>query len=305
MIDRQSLFVSGVLHLVVVVVLFLGLPLFKKNTPPSRIISVSMVPISELTQSPQKAQKKVPRLSPYKKPTYKVGKPIVAEKKKITPPKPSAVPETPQPKPEENKKSLPDKIVPSNKPVPLKHPETAPSLKAPTPAIEKPQKIKEKVFESTQQQAIKKIEEKQSKPSHDTFESVLQSLQDFEKKTDTTKDEMDPRAFDADLISTKISLSELDALRQQLQHCWLVPPTVMGERDLIVEVMIDLDVRGNVTQMKVLNEKAGQKFSFFREAVQSVRQALRAPECTPLRVPLDKYHQWKKCVLRFSPRGID
>ena len=142
------------------------------------------------------------------------------------------------------------------------------------------------------------------KKSSDPFESILQSVQHFEAEASPQQKTTDERAFDSDLISSKISMSELDALRQQLQQCWLVPPSVMAEKDIIIEAAIDLDVRGMVTDIKILNQKDSQKFRSFREAVQSVRQALRAPQCSPLKLPADKHHQWKKCVLRFSPRGI-
>ncbi|MDC0349375.1 hypothetical protein OAN21_03105, partial [Alphaproteobacteria bacterium] len=147
----------------------------------------------------------------------------------------------------------------------------------------------------------KTLEDKKSK---DSFDSVLQSVQEFEKDRIVDQKTNDPRAFETDLISSKISLSELDKLRQQLQQCWLVPPNVMEDKDLIVETAIDVDIHGMVTSIKILNQREGQRFRSFKSAVQSVKQALKSPECSPLKLPLDKHHQWKRCVLRFSPKGI-
>ena len=278
MIDRQSFFISAVLHFLLLALLLIGMPSIRKEVSPTRLISVSMVPIDSITQSPQRAQKKIPPLSSYKKPTYKMGKPLTKKEPVI-----KAVP-------------VPVKTNSSSeKIVALKSPKIESEI--PKKTIEEKRVLKETDLEQKSSPAPKN--------SPDPFDSVLQSVQQFEKPTDLQKKSSDPRAFDTDLISNKISVSELDALRQQLQQCWLVPPTVMSEKDLIVEAAIDLDIRGMVTDIKILNLKDGQKFRSFREAVQSVRQALRAPECSPLKLPADKYHQWKKCVLRFSPRGIE
>lgn len=276
MIDRQSFLISGGLHLVCILVLLIGLPSFRKEMVPTRVIAVSMVPIDSITQSPQRVQKKVPPLSTYKKPTYKLGKPLVQKKAPVAKPAPV----------EKKIETAPVKAIPlkPSKPVPEKASKVLKSeTPSTTPNIEKPPVVKK---------------------NQDPFESVLQSVQQFETEPNPQQKITDERAFDADLISSKISISELDALRQQLQQCWLVPPSVMAEKDIIVEAAVDLDVRGMVTEIKILNQKDAQKFRSFREAVQSVRQALRAPECSPLKLPADKYHHWKKCVLRFSPKGI-
>lgn len=275
MIDRQSFLISGGFHLLLILVLLVGLPTFKKEIPPSRVIAVSMVPIDSITQSPQRIQKKLPSLSEYKKPTYKVGKPIVA--------------------PVVQKKIIEEKPVPLS-PKPARSKTPSPVMEKTPISEDKPKKISE----------ISRTETpKAEKKSSDPFESVLQSVQQFEtSSTPSEHKTTDPRAFEADLISSKISLSELDALRQQLKRCWLVPPAVLSEKEMTIEAEVDIDSRGYVTNLHILNQKDAQKFRSFREGVQSVRQALKAPECSPLKLPADKHYLWKKCILRFSPRGI-
>jgi superfamily II DNA helicase RecQ len=161
--------------------------------------------------------------------------------------------------------------------------------------------LKKNKTEKLSSSSPKILEEKKSK---DPFDSVLQSVQELEKDRSLDQKTKDPRAFETDLISNKISLSELDILRQQLQQCWLVPPNVMEDTDLTVETAIDVNIHGMVTSIKILNQREGQKFRSFQAAVQSVKQALKSPGCSPLKLPLDKHHQWKRCVLRFSPKGI-
>ncbi|UNM06623.1 MAG: hypothetical protein H6925_02850 [Holosporaceae bacterium] len=178
-----------------------------------------------------------------------------------------------------------------------KQPERVPLKKSSTstPEKEKAVPLPEKKVQSSSDQT-----KESPKKQQDHFEDVLKTVETLaEEKGKPKKD-----SFDSDLISDKISLSELDALRQQIQGCWLVPPGVLAERDLMIEVGIHLDAQAHIQKIKILNGAPSRKSAVFKVAVQSIRQALKAPECTPLRVPLDKYASWKYCVLRFSPRGI-
>ena len=200
-------------------------------------------------------------------------------------------------------RALPVKVVPIGKltqsPPSQKKPKAVQKKKiAPPPATPKqamPSKLNLKVPEK---ESLKK---KTAAPKMDKdFNDVLKAVE-----TDTGKDKPHVKeSFDTDLISDKLSVSELDALRQQIQGCWLLPPGVLSEKDLLIEVGVDLDTMGRIQKINVLTKPPPQKQIIFRVAVDSIRQALKAPECTPLRVPGDKYHMWKHCVLRFSPQGI-
>ncbi len=239
--SQWSFFSSLLLHVVVGLLFFVGMPTSKPAPVPLRPLPVKLVPIGVLTQSPKKT---APQKTKIKKQLESVPKkkPII-----LTPPKEKAAP-----LPEKKAKSVSDQI-------------------------KEPQKKQQ-----------------------DHFQDVLKTVENLaEEKGKPIKD-----SFDSDLISDKISLSELDALRQQIQGCWLVPPGVLAERNLMIEVGIHLDAQAHIQKIKILNGAPSQKAAVFKVAVQSIRQALKAPECTPLRVPLDKYPKWKYCVLRFSPRGI-
>lgn len=210
-------------------------------------------------------------------------------------------------------RSLPVQLVPlgvitaSPKPAAVLK-ETAP---APAPPKIKPPKapLKKEVSKParaplplpTAKPTVLKKETSPKKPTQtDAFEDLLKDVSNLkdDHKTDTKK------GFDSDLISNKISISELDALRQQIQGCWVVPPSMLSEKNLLVEVGVHLTAEGMVESLKILNGPPPQKGPIFQVAVHSIRQALKAPACTPLRVPKGKYEQWKYCVLRFQPQGV-
>ena len=138
-----------------------------------------------------------------------------------------------------------------------------------------------------------------SQAEGDAFDKLLEDVSSL-KDTKTSK----AKGFESDLISNKLSLSELDALRQQIQKCWVIPPSMLSEKNILVEVGVHLDPKGFIQSLKILNRSPPLKGPIFQVAVQSIRQAMKAPECTPLRMPKGKHDQWKYCVLRFQPRGV-
>ena len=239
--DRWALLSSLMLHGLICILIFIGLPQSPPPImPPIRALPIKLVPVGTLTQSPKRAAIKHTKL-----------------KKKDTP------------------RPLKKKAVSAIKPAPQSaknEPEIKPQ------AIEKPTK----------------------KVSKEAFDDVLGAVEDLPDE----KGRAPKNAFDSDLISDKISLSELDALRQQIQRCWLVPPGVMTEKDLMVEVGVHLNVEAHVQKIIILNTPPPQKKAVFDVAAQSIHQALRAPECTPLKLPKDKYTMWKYCVLRFRAQGV-
>ena len=44
--------------------------------------------------------------------------------------------------------------------------------------------------------------------------------------------------------------------------------------------------------------------SFFRAAAESALRAVKNPNCSPLKVPLDKYDEWKTMTLTFNPKDL-
>ncbi len=261
--DRRALLFSLILHGSLILALFLKMPSSPRKLEFPKSIPVSIVPIGQITQSP-----KAPPLNPEKKPEYKAPP---KEKKEVKKPEVK--------KPKILEKSLLEKVkslIPKKEVVPEKPKEP---LKKATPKAEK------------------KIEKKE-----DMFGSILDSVKEFKK--DTPKTDMLPSLnFNAANISDKLSMSELDALRQQLRSAWYIPVGV-AEENTTVEVRVEIGPDAHVKKVTVLNEAEGAKKQFFQPAVDSVKQALFSPDCTPLKLPKDRYDEWKVSIFVFSPKGI-
>jgi hypothetical protein len=261
--DHRAILLSLALHLSLILALFLKMPSSPRKLEFPKSIPVSIVPIGQITQSP-----KAPPLSAEKKPEYKVPP---KEKEEIK-------------KPEIKKPKIPEKTF-------LEKVKNLVPKKELTP--EKPKESPKKVTPK----AEKKIEKKE-----DLFGSILDSVKDFKKEAPKT-DAPPSLNFDAANIADKLSMSELDALRQQLRSAWYIPVGV-AEENTTIEVRVEIGPDARVKKVTVLNEAEGAKKKFFQVAVDSVKQALLSPECIPLKLPKDRYDEWKVSIFVFSPKGI-
>ena len=104
-------------------------------------------------------------------------------------------------------------------------------------------------------------------------------------------------------LGSQLTASEMDLLREQLYHCWNVPPAAREAKDLVVEVRVSVNADGTVRQANIVDQgRLGDPL--YRAAAESARRAFFNPHCTPLRVPQGKYEVWKDLVVDFSPKDV-
>lgn len=272
MIDRHSLFVSAGIHLCALILILLPWSFTKNEWEISKPIPVRIVSIGALTQSP----------SPISKKEFNRFKEITTTEKPKS---------TTAPIPEKTFKDIKKRA--SKVAVKIKSTKQEAQEKIPVAASTPtaPQKKQDMPTQSVQTQ------------KEAAFQSVLKSLQHNIENTSINKS-TDPHAFEADNISDHLSISELDALRQQIQECWYVQQSIWEDHQIVVEAIVEIDPERKVSNITIKNPPMGFNRAAFQAAADSVKQALRAPECTPLALPPDKYHQWKKAKFIFSPKGV-
>jgi len=277
---KNAFITSGALHIVILVIAAIGIPFLAKDEPLIITpISIELVDIADITQTNRRAPPKP-------------EKPIEIERpqppQKIEP-KPQPIPEPPAPEPEpviEDVKEQPPE------PEPIIEPKK--ETPKPKPKPKEPEKPKE-----------------QPKPKENAFDSLLKDL---------TPDEADPAQPTPDKtvedviedtaggqianLSDKLSISELDAFKYQLEPCWNVPAGAKFAENLAVEVRVTLLRDGTVNKASVLNRARYNSDSSFRAAADSALRALRNPRCSPLRLPPEKYDQWKSIVINFDPKNM-
>jgi hypothetical protein len=300
MLERRGYIASGILHLGLVLMFILGLPsFFRHHLPEETPLVVQLVKIGPETRATQVA----------KTPPTPEAKPEVAED--VPPPKPEPpAPEPPkiEPKPEPPQMVTPPdpQLAPPEPPPPAPQPKPVPPaplppVPAPKPTV--PLEVKPVPVPPAKPQPPK------PKANQADFDALLKNL----AKNDPTRNQPDqPKANNPARhassqpiapLGQQLTASELDLVKQQIYQCWNVPLGAREANDLTPEFRVTMNPDATVRAVELLNT---ERYSdpFFRAAADSARRALFNPQCSPLKLPLDKYTQWQTFTITFDPKDI-
>ena len=97
----------------------------------------------------------------------------------------------------------------------------------------------------------------------------------------------------------RLTLSEIDAFRAQMQRCWSPPSGARDAEDLRILVRLSLTPKGAISAGPVVVNRARLGDPFFRAAAESVLRAIR--RCQPFTMPVEKYASWRNIELTFDP----
>lgn len=191
-----------------------------------------------------------------------------------------------------------------------------PEVKPPPPVVTPPPPQPEAEKPQPQVEALKaaplpKPKPPEPKQTQDDFNKLLKNLET--KKTETpkptvtkpeSKTESQPQTTQATSLSNRLTITEEDALRRQIESCWDVDPGARDAQNMIVEVFIDVNPDRTVLNAEVVDKSRYASDSFFRAAAERALRAVRNPRCSPLILPADKYDQWKRITFTFDPRDL-
>ena len=104
--------------------------------------------------------------------------------------------------------------------------------------------------------------------------------------------------------SRPMTLSEIEAVRRQIQPCWNFPVGTRDAGSLRVLIRIWLNRDGSVRDAKVLDPERIDSDSKLRAAAEAGLRAVNNPRCSPLRLPPEKYDQWKVLTIDFDPSKL-
>lgn len=278
---KLTVLVSLGLHVLIGILLTISWPyLSPPFEMPDQTVVVELVNITDITNLPKAAKKPTPE------------PPKVEEKKAEEPPPP---PPPPAPQPITAAEPPPPEVL---EPIETKKPEPLPK--------EEPKKVDKK--EPTKKTPLL---DKTAKPQEDDFLSVIKSVEKMDKPA-PKKDDLDLADLKKDLqkaqgVTTKphnssmpLSVSQIDAIRAQIEKCWNIPAGARMAESLIVELEVKLDPSGKVMSAKAL-DSGKLSDPFYRAASESAQRAVLNPQCNSFKLPADKYDQWKEMVLRFDP----
>jgi colicin import membrane protein len=99
---------------------------------------------------------------------------------------------------------------------------------------------------------------------------------------------------------TKLSQSEMDALRGQIERCWNIPAGAEDAGDLKVSIKFKLDRSGVIEGSPEIISGGGEGIR--RAAAESARRAVL--QCAPYTLPADKYEAWADVIVNFDPSDM-
>ncbi|MDB5410031.1 MAG: energy transducer TonB [Rhodospirillales bacterium] len=327
--QRGSLIFSAIFHVAVLAFVFIGLPqLFERKPLEDTPIAVQLVTLADethatqLTKTPPKPNAKpepqVAQATP-EPPKPEPPKPEPPKQAPPPPPPPPPPPKPPEPQPEPKPTPAPPeppKEAPPPPPEPkaeLPKPEPKPEQK-PEPAKPVVEAPKPKAKPEPPKQVAKADSKETQKQQESDFSSLLKNL--TKQKTAPSPEDATPKSkaqpaqqqassqpMNAPLGS-QLTVSEKDLVIQQIQQCWNVPAGAKDAQNLIIDVHIDVASDRTVTNVQIVDQSRYNSDPFFRAAADSAKRAVLNPRCSPLKLPADKFDQWKSITLSFNPKDV-
>ena len=102
----------------------------------------------------------------------------------------------------------------------------------------------------------------------------------------------------------KVTISEIDVLRQQIAGCWNIAAGARQAEALSVEIEMRMNPDATVRTARVVDGARMNSDPFFRAAAESALRALSHPDCIPLKLPVGKYEVWKSFTFNFDPKNM-
>jgi outer membrane biosynthesis protein TonB len=284
---------SSVLHLVILLLVYFGMPsLFKDDDPIERPIPVTVYPMRDETvlpppQAPEREAEEAPEAEPEpaKEPVPMPSDPDVAHEAPPTPAKPEPAPR------------VAEAVAPPPPTIP--EPSAAPPPPPPKPAQVATLKPRPKPDPL--------IEEKPESPNRmaSLLKSVIESAQQHEIKLKQKQAQAAPVETPPEVVTTSrvtdepLSSRVSDAIRRQVEDKWNVPAGAANAGDLAVEIRILLMPDGEVRRA-VIVDQARLSDTFYQAMAESALRAVK--RASPLNgLPPEKYEQWKEITFTFRP----
>jgi colicin import membrane protein len=262
------------------------------DTPPTPVEKPRPVKAAE---APPPSPEPAPKPAEEKKP----------EPVKLPEPKPEPVPATevtPEPQPKQEVKPDPapqTAVAETPEAESVKLPESAPSPES-RPQPPQAQTAKAPDRKDAEKPAKKEAAKPKSEEKEFSADEVAALLNKEKAAGGGAKRSQDQAALGGDRTTggSKLSQSEMDALRGQIQRCWNVPAGAMEAEGLKVSIQFRLDPSGAIEGSPEIISGGGSA-GVERAAAESARRAVL--QCAPYNLPADKYDVWADVIVHFDP----
>jgi len=163
---------------------------------------------------------------------------------------------------------------------------------------------------------IKKLEKKSDveikpkpKPKQDPEFLIASMLKDLRNERTTQKIENEIEKKESEIIESlkeassnenaQLTINEIDLLRQQLSSCWIAPAGSVIKKGMFVKIKANITrerrVFENIVHIHATN--ISNNNPFYKSITESAMRTLLHPNCTPLKLPEDKYATWKELTI--------
>ena len=317
----RSIFISSGFHLGIIILSIFTLPFIAKkpiNVPP--LVSVELIEIGKITNIPfapkakkiiEKAKNKNKKLVSEQAPPKKIKK---EKNKKVNLDKNKEIKElapkkTPTPENKINKikkEKLESVALPDKKKEKIQLKEE--KKQKPSKEIKKDKNLKKnikKIKPSVEETKVKQVSEFEKKELFD-LNNIAALIDKSKEDFGETNKKLNKisQSQDSSMDSSKLTLSEEDALKAQIFGCWSIPLGLPYNEDLLVRIKLKLRPDGTLIKTEILDHARmnmpGQ--GFFRVLAESALRAIQL--CQPLKVPTSGYERWKDLQLNFDAREM-
>lgn len=151
---------------------------------------------------------------------------------------------------------------------------------------------------------------KKAEAQPENFNSLLKNLSQDKpqpKVDQSTPNAPATKASDAGskgLLSDKLTISEEDALRRQIEQCWNVPTGARGIQDMVVTIHVVMNRDRTVKTAEIVQTSTSLSDPFYRSVAESALRAVLNPKCSPFQLPDDKYDLWNDITMSFNPKDV-
>ena len=155
------------------------------------------------------------------------------------------------------------------------------------------------IIEKPEVEIVLKVKpEKKSFNVSKVLKDIEQESKDFKKEQETTEEKQSDVFTDE--VGEKMTISELELLKQQLYSCYTVPAGSKGFEDMKVQVQIFVNPDRTVKEAIIKNTSKMSIDPYFRTAGEAALRAFNHPNCSTLMLPEDKYDEWNEINFTFD-----
>ncbi len=290
---RLGVFISGSLHILLILYAIVTLPRAFEDAGVPMIIPVELYeiadetnimarredPVEETEEPPAQEEEPEPPKQEVKEPEPEPEpEPEIEEDVELIPEEDPEPEDEPDPEPEE------EQVAEAPPPPPL--PAYVPVIKPPPP----PEK-----FDLDNIAALLDKMPEEEEPRQDPL--------GIPNQQQVLDENLPDRAFGA---GTGLTLSQEDAFRQQMAKCWSPPTGAALAEDLVVAFEIRMNPDGTLAGMpRVREDMSSTTHPYYLVSAESALRALQI--CQPYQLPPDRYrgvNGWNTLLMTFSPRSM-